>query len=154
MYGSNKIRNKWKLLNKYGFLTINSQPQVNAAPSNDNIVGWGPNNGYVYQKAYLEFFVSKEKLEVLLNIIKNNDKDKYSSILYQAVNRNNDLKTNCQMNDVNAVTWGVFPQSEILQPTIVDTQSFLAWKDEAFMLWQTYWQSIYEKNSKSYQLSY
>ena len=142
-----------KLLNKYGFLTINSQPQVNGAPSNNKIVGWGPNNGYVYQKAYLEFFVSKEKLTALLDILNKDSKEnnKYSSITYQAVNKSNDLKTNCQLTDVNAVTWGVFPQSEIIQPTIVDTQSFLAWKDEAFALWKTYWQCIYDKNSKAYK---
>ncbi|CAI5722244.1 unnamed protein product [Peronospora destructor] len=31
--------------------------------------------------------------------------------------------------------WGVFPNKEILQPTIVDSSSFLVWKDEAFALW-------------------
>lgn len=29
---------------------------------------------------------------------------------------------------VNAVTWGVFPNREVLQPTIVDPASFVAWK--------------------------
>ena len=37
-------------LNELGFLTINSQPAVNGAPSNDAVHGWGPSNGYVYQK--------------------------------------------------------------------------------------------------------
>lgn len=37
-------------LNELGFLTINSQPAVNGAPSNDPVHGWGPSNGYVYQK--------------------------------------------------------------------------------------------------------
>lgn len=37
-------------LNELGFLTINSQPAVNGAPSNDKVHGWGPSNGYVYQK--------------------------------------------------------------------------------------------------------
>jgi len=36
------------------------------------------------------------------------------------------------------VTWGVFPGQEIQQPTIVDTASFLAWKDEAFQLWNMF----------------
>ena len=30
--------------------------------------------------------------------------------------------------DANAVTWGVFPGKEIIQPTVVDQQSFLVWK--------------------------
>ncbi len=29
---------------------------------------------------------------------------------------------------VNAVTWGVFPAREVVQPTVVDPQSFLVWK--------------------------
>ena len=37
-------------INDLGFLTINSQPAVNGVPSNDNAFGWGPSNGFVYQK--------------------------------------------------------------------------------------------------------
>ena len=33
-------------LNRRGFLTINSQPQVNGKPSTDPQVGWGGPNGY------------------------------------------------------------------------------------------------------------
>ena len=32
---------------------------------------------------------------------------------------------------VNAVTWGVFPAREVVQPTVVDPQSFLVWKARA-----------------------
>ena len=39
-------------LNEAGLLTINSQPRVNGAPSNDPTFGWGRPGGYVYQKAY------------------------------------------------------------------------------------------------------
>lgn len=42
-------------INELGFLTINSQPAVNGAPSNDRAFGWGPANGFVYQKVSLEF---------------------------------------------------------------------------------------------------
>ena len=37
-------------MNELGFLTINSQPAVNGARSNDKVFGWGPSNGFVYQK--------------------------------------------------------------------------------------------------------
>jgi len=37
-------------INELGFLTINSQPAVNGARSDDKVFGWGPSNGYVYQK--------------------------------------------------------------------------------------------------------
>lgn len=36
---------------------------------------------------------------------------------------------------VNALTWGVFPGREIVQPTVVDPASFRTWKEEAFELW-------------------
>lgn len=37
-------------MNERGFLTINSQPAVDGAKSSDPVHGWGPKNGYVYQK--------------------------------------------------------------------------------------------------------
>lgn len=44
------------------------------------------------------------------------------------------------------MTWGVFPGSEIKQPTIVEKLSFLAWKDEAFRL-NLEWASCYPEDS-------
>lgn len=37
-------------INEEGFLTINSQPRVDGAKSSDSSFGWGPKDGYVYQK--------------------------------------------------------------------------------------------------------
>ena len=37
----------------------------------------------------------------------------------------------CSWSQVNAVTWGVFPAREVIQPTVVDPQSFLVWKARA-----------------------
>lgn len=51
----------------------------------------------------------------------------------------------------NAVTFGVFPGQEIMQPTIVEGQSFIAWKDEAFELWRQ-WSTLYDVSSRSYQV--
>ena len=50
---------------------------------------------------------------------------------------------------VNAVTWGVFPDCEIMQPTVVDPVSFYAWKSEAFSLWLSMWLPIYD-DSREY----
>ena len=36
--------------------------------------------------------------------------------------------TNANVYSSNAVTWGVFPGSEILQPTVVDPIAFQFWK--------------------------
>lgn len=51
-----------------------------------------------------------------------------------------------------AVTWGVFPGREIIQPTIVDPESYLVWKDEAFALWEEQWAKLYEEGTKSRQI--
>jgi methylenetetrahydrofolate reductase (NADPH) len=56
----------------------------------------------------------------------------------------------------------VFPNREIVQPTVVEVDSFNVWKvraflviqltlpqDEAFALWQTQWANLYEEGSTS-----
>ena len=116
-------------LNRRGFLTINSQPSVNGVKSSHPIYGWGPHGGYVYQKAYLELLVAPSMIAELIDRI-----ERDSDISFYAVNKAGDLRTNAPSDGPNAVTWGVFPGKEIVQPTIVETISFLAWKDEAFRL--------------------
>ncbi|KAH9884797.1 methylenetetrahydrofolate reduct [Cubamyces lactineus] len=133
-------------LNELGFLTINSQPAVDGARSDDRIHGWGPANGYVYQKAYLEFFVSPELLDMLIPHI-----ERDINITYYVINNRGDLRTNTHSDGPNAVTWGVFPGKEIIQPTIVEAISFMAWKDEAYELGRL-WAKFYEPGSATRQL--
>jgi len=133
-------------LNKHGILTTNSQPSVNGVSSSHPVHGWGGEGGYVYQKAYLEFFLSPELFRKLLEILKD-----YASFTYHAINRAGESHANGSDN-VNAVTWGVFPQKEIIQPTVVDPESFPIWKDEAFELWKSEWQALYPEDSPSYEL--
>jgi methylenetetrahydrofolate reductase (NADPH) len=64
-------------MNTSKLFTINSQPRVNAALSTDPKFGWGPKNGYVYQKAYYEFFVPPQLLEPLVNYL-----NKFENISY------------------------------------------------------------------------
>nr|CAG8545434.1 5695_t:CDS:10 [Entrophospora candida] len=120
------IRSNLIKLNELGYLTISSQPSVNGVKSDDSVFGWGPKDGYVYQKAFVEFFVSKEILDNLIEKLLGNP---WSS----------------------AVTWGVFPGKEIVQPTIIDEVSFKAWKDESFALWEE-WQYLYKKGSETQKL--
>ena len=144
---SKQISDDLLKLNEMGYFTINSQPKINGLPSEDAEVGWGGSGGRIYQKAYLEFFTSKDKLDRLLKSIGSKE-----NISYEAINISGDLITNLPENNAMAVTWGVFPNKEIIQPTIVDTRSFLIWKDEAFSLWMNDWASIYEPKSGSYKL--
>eukprot|EP00842_Homolaphlyctis_polyrhiza_P004486 jgi/Hompol1/5038/HPOL_004130-RA len=140
---SEVLRARLATVNRNGFLTINSQPAVDGALSSDAVYGWGPKNGYVYQKAYLEFFVSPSKLQALIQKIQD-----HPFLTFHAVNKEGELKTNTTCDSANAVTWGVFPGQEIVQPTIVESVSFLAWKDEAFELWKQ-WGLLYGETSNS-----
>ena len=144
---SEHISKELVTLNKAGCFTINSQPNVNGISSADPNFGWGSEDGMVYQKAYLEFFTSKNNLDAILEKIKSN-----KNISYQAVNKSGDIISNVKRDNVNVVTWGVFPGEKIKQPTIVDARSFMIWKDEAFSLWIDDWASIYEKDSISYSI--
>ncbi len=138
------IREKLININNKGYLTINSQPKFNGLPS-EHKFGWGGPNGYLYQKEYLEFFTTEDKFKNILN-----SKDFDKKYQYCAVNINNNIYTNCKDSTI-ALTWGIFPQKEIIQPTIVDYQSFLIWKNDCFKLWIKEWASIYDTDSSEYQ---
>ncbi|XP_055966914.1 methylenetetrahydrofolate reductase (NADPH) [Sorex fumeus] len=132
-------------VNRRGLLTINSQPPVNGRPSSDPVVGWGPSGGYVFQKAYLEFFTSRETVQALLQVLK-----KYElRVNYHIVDVKGENITNAPGLQPNAVTWGIFPGREVIQPTVVDPVSFMYWKDEAFALWTEQWGKLYEEGSPS-----
>ncbi|XP_034358929.1 methylenetetrahydrofolate reductase (NADPH) isoform X1 [Arvicanthis niloticus] len=132
-------------VNRLGILTINSQPNINAKPSSDPVVGWGPSGGYVFQKAYLEFFTSRETVEALLQVLKTYE----HRVNYHIVDVKGENITNAPELQPNAVTWGIFPGREIIQPTVVDPISFMFWKDEAFALWIEQWGKLYEEGSPS-----
>ncbi|EDV24348.1 uncharacterized protein TRIADDRAFT_26971 [Trichoplax adhaerens] len=142
------IKKSLEYINSKGILTINSQPNVNALPSTHEVFGWGGPNGYVYQKAYLEFFISAERFKTLLEVLPN-----FPMINYHALDLSESINvSNSDHHQPIAVTWGVFPGREILQPTVVDPTSFSYWKDEAFALWTNQWANLYPEESKSRQV--
>ena len=132
-------------LTQRGFLTINSQPAINGIKSSDPVYGWGPKNGFVYQKAYLELLVPSYLIDELIARIQKND-----DLTYHAIQKSGELRTNTH-DSPNALTWGIFAGREIIQPTIVETVSFLAWKDEAYRLGED-WSKCYESGSASRKL--
>jgi methylenetetrahydrofolate reductase (NADPH) len=147
------IRNRLIQLCEAGLVTINSQPRVNGALSSDPLFGWGPAGGVCYQKAYLEFFCDPDMLKKLEEGVK-----EFPYIELMAVNSKGDLRgntTGAQTHYANttahvtAVTWGVFPGQEIQQPTVVDQNSFVAWKDEAFELWSDWYDALEESATES-----
>ncbi|XP_070561500.1 methylenetetrahydrofolate reductase (NADPH)-like [Ptychodera flava] len=146
---TNMLKDKLINLNERGVLTINSQPNVCAKPSADPVVGWGDPGGYVFQKAYLEFFTTRENIKALLEILP----DYSPRVNYHIINSSGvDDVTNSDKLRPIAVTWGVFPGKEIVQPTIVDPISFWYWKDEAFGIWKEQWGNLYPEDSESRQV--
>lgn len=138
-------------LNDHGLFTIASQPACNAEKSKDKIFGWGPENGRVFQKPFVEFFISPKQFEKLEAILATKNKEEGDIYSYYATTSDKKLITNLPSGSSNAVTWGVFPNREILQSTIIEEESFVAWSEEAFSIWKE-WQRLYKKNSASYKL--
>ncbi|CAM9644273.1 unnamed protein product [Choristocarpus tenellus] len=130
-------------INRRGFLTINSQPAVNGAPSNHPTFGWGGGGGRVYQKAYVEFFSSQKNLRSVLDACTSRPHLNYYAVSDEGNTYSSGIK------GTTALTWGVFPNKEVQQPTIFDPETYMVWKDEAFRLWIDLWASVYDDESKS-----
>ena len=98
---------------------MNSQPALNAVKSSEKFLV-GAQNGYVYQKQYLEFFCHKDVVSKLLDHVEEfNVKGAESSsafISYYAVDKDGNLSTNCKDDDINAVTWGYFRERKFFNP--------------------------------------
>ncbi|KAM7204356.1 Methylenetetrahydrofolate reductase domain containing protein [Rhypophila sp. PSN 637] len=159
------IRDHLVKLNSKGWRTLASQPAVNGIKSSDPTFGWGPQNGFVFQKAFVELFMPsrdwkalKEKLDRLPEM-----KD---VVCYFAINQAGDFSSSDEKEkkeddgkevddaaepSTNAVTWGVFPGKEIVTPTIIEEVSFRAWSEEAFGIWGE-WAKVYGRGSESEKL--
>lgn len=141
-------------MNKRGMWTVASQPACEGVYSGDKIFGWGPKGGFVFQKPFVEFFISPEDWEQLKQKLDKHisSRDSKASVSsYYACNHTLKLETNLPRNSSSAVTWGVFPNKEILQSTIIEEESFLVWAEEAFALWKE-WKYAYSPNSETYKL--
>ncbi len=79
---TNILKDQLLKFNRLGVLSNNSQPNVNGEPSSDPVIGWGSPDGYVYQKAYLEFFTSSENLPYLLSAL-----EKYPRVNYHIISK-------------------------------------------------------------------
>lgn len=142
-------------LNKKSWFSLASQPAVDGCKSSDKIFGWGPANGIIYQKAFVELFVPKTQWKnELYPMLKKYFDD--LTMTYYTGDSNGEIESNLKPKEggqaiKNAITWGVFSLKEVLQPTIIDLESFKAWNEEAFHLWLE-WSRCYKKDSKSFKL--
>ncbi|KAL2191131.1 MTHFR-domain-containing protein [Thermothelomyces heterothallicus CBS 203.75] len=166
---TDKIRDRLVALNSKGWWTLASQPAVNGLRSSDPVFGWGPQNGFVFQKAFVEFFLPSKDWEALeLKLKRPEMKD---AVCFYATNARGDFVSSDTVlpptpptasaaaaaaaapaeqreASTNAVTWGVFPGKEIVTPTIIEEVSFRAWSEEAFGIWRE-WAKIYPRGSDS-----
>ncbi|KAI5289360.1 hypothetical protein KEM54_004006 [Ascosphaera aggregata] len=163
-----------ELIGGRGWWTLASQPAVNGVRSDDEIFGWGPpGEGFVFQKAFVEFFVTKESYETVLRPLLRRFGEE--EITWFSVNAAGEFASSSMMTTTiatdessatrpcspqspsstsirkstqnsNAVTWGVFRGKEIITPTIIEEVSFKAWGEEAFRIWDE-WRLIFPPGS-------
>jgi methylenetetrahydrofolate reductase (NADPH) len=129
-------------LNAKGWWTVASQPSVNGVRSTHPVFGWGPKNGYVFQKPFVEFFLPSAEFHALKQRL-----DAHEQVTYFAGNDAGDFEASNE-NSVNPVTWGTFAGKEIVTPTIIEAVSFKSWLEEAFSIWRE-WQRVYPTKSPS-----
>jgi len=115
-------------LNQKGWWTVGSQPAVDGARSDDPAVGFGPAGGWVYQKAFVEFFAPPEDVERLAARLGNGAEGEGLVCKFFAGNKKGEWKTNMEKGDSNAVTWGVFQGRGVVTTTMIEEMSFTAWK--------------------------
>ena len=123
-----------RLTTEKGYWTIASQPAVDGLPSSDPTHGWGPTGGFVFQKSFVEFFVSahifQDTIKPHLDILHKN-----GEVSYYAGNAAGEFLSSEHQEAVHAVTWGSFAGKEIATATMVEEVSFRAWVEEAFGIW-------------------
>jgi methylenetetrahydrofolate reductase (NADPH) len=135
------------LIEGRGLWTLASQPAVNGIKSNDKVFGWGPpGEGFVFQKAFVEFFVSRDVWEKELKpLLERHGEDEISWLKtdYQGKFESSSLRENlvnpttskpaAGVTGINAVTWG--------------EQSFRAWGEEAYGIWEE-WRRVFPRGSE------
>ncbi|PSN75321.1 methylenetetrahydrofolate reductase 2 [Corynespora cassiicola Philippines] len=142
---TNTIAKELLALNSKGWWTVASQPAVNGLKSSDPIFGWGPKNGFVFQKPFVEFFLPSADWEKLKPRL-----DAHEQVTYFAGNAKGDFEASNE-EGVNPVTWGTFTGKEIVTPTIIEAVSFRSWLEEAYSIWKE-WQRIYPAKSPTSKL--
>ncbi|KAL4401820.1 methylenetetrahydrofolate reductase 1 [Malassezia pachydermatis] len=131
-----------------GWWTVGSQPAVDGCDSSDPTYGFGPQGGYIFQKAFVELFLSEADKQALVAAIAASDEP----VTYFAGTCDPaSFETNVEGTGLNTVTWGVFPGREVAQSTIIEEASFRAWREEAFAIWHE-WEMLFPPRSATRQL--
>ena len=162
------------MIEKRGWWSIASQPAANGVCSSDPVFGWGPKSGFVFQKAFVEFWIPAKDWQQVLKPYLISSEIASTVSWYAASNPHNvslSLSNGTTTNGTNvhqqcsgaksesstpassadSVTWGVFPGKEIVTPTIIEQLSFRAWADEAYNIWKE-WERCYPLGNQSRNL--
>ena len=83
--------------------------------------GWGGAGRILYQKAYCKCFVSPKNVRRLVEVVA----DQPRMNLHAVDNSGMELREGVEEGGVTALTCGMFPNRETLQPTILDSGIFL-----------------------------
>ncbi|MCJ1394132.1 hypothetical protein MMC18_007010 [Xylographa bjoerkii] len=143
-----------RLIEERGWWSVASQPAVDGVSSDNAIFGWGPKGGFVFQKAFVEFFIPGKDWKTILRPYLSSTKVAPDVSWYAApcpsspLDGENSFESSDAASAVNSVTWGAFPGKEIVTPTIVEEVSFRAWVDEAFGIWAE-WERCYAPDTRS-----
>ena len=141
-------------LNERTWWTVASQPAVNGMRSSDATFGWGPASGFVFQKAFVEFFMPGDDWAKLRGKMQSSP-EVAETVTWYAANESGEFESSDESGGLtgtparqpastNAVTWGVFSGREIVTPTIIEEVSFRAWAEEAFDIWSE-WARVYAR---------
>jgi methylenetetrahydrofolate reductase (NADPH) len=49
---------------------VGSQPAADGLPSTDEVIGWGPAGGWIFQKAFVEVFVGEDTITAIEGLAK------------------------------------------------------------------------------------
>ncbi|RPA87089.1 MTHFR-domain-containing protein [Ascobolus immersus RN42] len=130
-------------MNEKGWWTVASQPDVPGVKSDHEVFGWGPKKGWVFQKAFVEFFIDREEWEEVRRVL-----DGLEDVSYYAADAKGNFTQNASASpgSMNSVTWGCFPGKEIVSTTIIEEQSFQSWAEEAFGIWKE-WAYVFPPKS-------
>jgi len=149
---SSAIRDHLLRLNHKGWWTVASQPAVDGITARDPTFGWGPANGFVFQKAFVEFFIPLSDWDTLKARLLDDDSVSFYAAdahgNFASSDHSGGLAAETATSSIHAVTWGVFPGKEIVSPTIIEEVSFRAWREEAFGIWAE-WAKVYARGSES-----
>lgn len=143
--------------NGKGWWTVGSQPSVDGIPSSDPTFGFGPAQGYIFQKAFVEFFATANDMQAIAQRVDAHNAGAAGAgaawISYFAGNRAGALQTNVSQDNGEscAVTWGCFVGKEVVQSTIIEHESFNAWREEAFAIWSE-WELLFPLKSPTRKL--